>query len=223
MSVTLIAMDTVDYPEIHMQNVVATFNLGVDHLDLALLACSTDFVEYNPKKFAAATARIRFPRTTALIFASGNMVCTGAKDELRARLAGWKYVSILRSSGFDVHFNNFRIQNLVASLEMGHLLKLEELATSYGACAGYEPDLFPGLILRIESPKVVYLCFRSGRIVITGARSRNVINSSFKDVYSNILLHFIDTNNTTSNSSQYRHECSHKRRIYDASDSMAFD
>lgn len=210
-------MGDIECPEIQMQNVVATFNLGVEHIDLARLACNTEFVEYNPKKFAAATARIRSPRTTALIFASGNMVCTGAKDEMRARLAGWKYVSILRKSGFDVRFCNFRVQNLVASTNISGLLDLEQLSTAYGACAGYEPDLFPGLILRIESPKVVYLCFRSGRIVITGARSRELIHSSFRDVYTNILLNFIDRSSTTSNSSVYRHECSHRRRIQDSS------
>ena len=210
-------MEDIECPEIQMQNVVATFNLGVERIDLARLACNTEFVEYNPKKFAAATARIRSPRTTALIFASGNMVCTGAKDEMRARLAGWKYVSILRKSGFDVRFCNFRVQNLVASTNISGLLDLEQLSTAYGACAGYEPDLFPGLILRIESPKVVYLCFRSGRIVITGARSRELIHSSFRDVYTNILLNFIDRSSTTSNSSVYRHECSHRRRIQDSS------
>ena len=211
-----------EYPEIHMQNVVATFNLGLHHIDLSVLACRTEFVEYNPKKFAAATARIRYPRTTALIFASGNMVCTGAKDEMRARLAGWKYVCILRKSGFDVKFCNFRIQNLVASTNIGHLLRLEELSTAYGACAGYEPDLFPGLILRLEQPKVVYLCFRSGRIVITGARSRELIHGSFKDVYSDILMKFIDTTSSTSNSSLYRHECAHRRRIHSFPSSDSF-
>ena len=55
-------------PSIRMQNVVATFNLGVDQIDLKRLALSTLFVEYNPKKFAAATCRIVYPRTTALIF-----------------------------------------------------------------------------------------------------------------------------------------------------------
>jgi len=209
-------MAEIECPEIRMQNVVATFNLGVNHIDLARLACNTQFVEYNPKKFAAATARIRSPRTTALIFASGNMVCTGAKDEIRARLAGWKYVGILRKSGFDVRFCNFRIQNLVASTNVGGLLELEKLSVAYGACAGYEPDLFPGLILRIERPKVVYLCFRSGRIVITGARSRDLIRASFKDVYTNILLNFIDHSSTTSNSSVYRHECAQRRRIHDS-------
>ena len=201
----------ISMPEIHMQNVVATFHLGVNEIDLLKLATTTQFVEYNPKKFAAATARILYPRTTALIFASGNMVCTGAKDELRARLASHKYVRLLRMAGFNVKFCSFKIQNLVASTELRFLLKLDELSNDYGACAGYEPDLFPGLIMRIQNPKVVYLFFRSGRIVITGARSREIIQTSFNDIYNNILLNYIDNENNVSNSAVYRHECTHKR------------
>ena len=41
--------------------------------------------EYNPKRFAAVIMRIREPRTTALIFSSGKMVCTGAKSEEDSR------------------------------------------------------------------------------------------------------------------------------------------
>jgi transcription initiation factor TFIID TATA-box-binding protein len=36
----------------------------------------------------------------------------------------------------------------------------------------YEPELFPGLIYRMESPRVVFLVFVSGKIVITGAKTR---------------------------------------------------
>ena len=38
--------------------------------------------EYNPKRFAAVIMRIREPRTTALIFSSGKMVCTGKRGEV---------------------------------------------------------------------------------------------------------------------------------------------
>ena len=41
----------------------------------------------NKQRFAAAIMRIRNPKTTALIFASGKMVCTGAKTEALAREA----------------------------------------------------------------------------------------------------------------------------------------
>jgi len=190
-----------------MQNVVCTFNLGVDAISLRDLANRTPFVEYNPKKFAAATARIVQPRTTALCFASGNMVCTGAKNEALARLAARKYVHVLQECGFNVYFHDFKIQNLVASTDVGGLLKLDEMATAYGTCAGYEPDMFPGLVLRLTDPKVVYLCFRSGKVVITGARNRDMIMSSFRQVYTEIMVPFIDTRSTEANSALYRHEC----------------
>ena len=194
-------------PAVQMQNVVATFNLGTSHVDLDRLATSTTFVEYNPRKFAAATARIMRPRTTALIFASGNMVVTGAKDEALSCLAARKYVNILQSIGMDVTFRNFAIQNLVASSYVGGLLKLSEMAAAYGACCGYEPDMFPGLVLRLTSPKVVFLCFRSGKIVITGAKDRDVIDASMAKIYSEIFSNFIDTGGMSSNSADYRHEC----------------
>jgi transcription initiation factor TFIID TATA-box-binding protein len=44
--------------------------------------------------------RIRDPKTTALIFASGKMVCTGAKSEGDSRLAARKYCRIIQRLGF---------------------------------------------------------------------------------------------------------------------------
>lgn len=39
----------------------------------------------------------------------------------------------------------------------------------------YEPELFPGLIYRMENPRIVFLVFVSGKIVVTGAKARSVI------------------------------------------------
>lgn len=55
-------------------------------LDLKKIALHARNAEYNPKRFAAVIMRIREPRTTALIFSSGKMVCTGAKSEEASRL-----------------------------------------------------------------------------------------------------------------------------------------
>jgi transcription initiation factor TFIID TATA-box-binding protein len=43
--------------------------------------------------------RIREPKTTALIFASGKMVVTGAKSEDDSKLAGRKYARIIQKLG----------------------------------------------------------------------------------------------------------------------------
>jgi transcription initiation factor TFIID TATA-box-binding protein len=191
-------------PEFELQNVVATFNLGVDHLDLRSIALRKAFIEYNPQKFAAATIRIREPRTTALAFASGNMVCTGAKTEIESRLAGRKYVRILQKHGIPVSFRSFKIQNIVASAEIPHTLKLHELSEAYGPYVSYEPDLFPGLVFRTTKPKLVFLLFRSGKIVITGAKSKDEIKKTFSALYSGIITRFIDREDLSSSSSDYR-------------------
>ncbi len=194
----------VSLPKFELQNVVATFNLGVDHLDLRAIALRKPFIEYNPQKFAAATLRIREPRTTALAFASGNMVCTGAKTEIEARLAGRKYVRILQKHGIPVSFRNFKIQNIVASAEIPHCLKLMELSRAFGPYVSYEPDLFPGLVFRTTSPKLVFLLFRSGKIVITGARCREEIASTFASLFYGIVTKFIDYEDKSASSSDYR-------------------
>ncbi|CAH8350982.1 unnamed protein product [Eruca vesicaria subsp. sativa] len=48
--------------------------------------------------------RIREPKTTALIFASGRMVCTGAKTEDSSKLAARKYARIIQKLGFQAKF-----------------------------------------------------------------------------------------------------------------------
>eukprot|EP01018_Ginkgo_biloba_P015576 Gb_31321 [translate_table: standard] len=55
-------------------NIVSTVNLDCK-LDLKAIALQARNAEYNPKRFAAVIMRIREPKTTALIFASGKMVC----------------------------------------------------------------------------------------------------------------------------------------------------
>jgi transcription initiation factor TFIID TATA-box-binding protein len=77
-----------------LQNIVATVNLSA-RLDLKTIALHARNAEYNPKRFAAVIMRIREPKTTALVFASGKMVVTGAKSEDDSKLASRKYARIM--------------------------------------------------------------------------------------------------------------------------------
>jgi transcription initiation factor TFIID TATA-box-binding protein len=196
--------DQLATPSFKLQNVVATFNIGLERIDLRDLALTRPWIEYNPHKFAAATMRITNPRTTALAFASGNMVCTGAKTEALSRLASRKYVRLLQKHGVPVSFRDFKIQNIVAAANVERTIRLNELAEAYGPYVSYEPDLFPGLIFRTSSPKLVFLIFRSGKIVITGAKKRSEISSTFHRLYQNVIRHFFDVEGSTVSSSEYR-------------------
>ncbi|ODN87131.1 TATA-box-binding protein [Cryptococcus wingfieldii CBS 7118] len=174
-----------------LQNIVATVNLDC-RLDLKTIALHARNAEYNPRRFAAVVMRIRDPRTTALIFASGKMVVTGAKSEDDSRLASRKYARIIQKLGFDAKFAEFKIQNMVGSCDVKFPIRLEGLAFSHGAFSSYEPELFPGLIYRMLKPKVVILIFVSGKIVLTGAKVREEIYMAFNQIYS-VLLEFRKT------------------------------
>ncbi|KAK4793653.1 hypothetical protein SAY86_024088 [Trapa natans] len=165
-----------------LQNIVSTVNLDCK-LDLKAIALQARNAEYNPKRFAAVIMRIREPKTTALIFASGKMVCTGAKSEQQSKLAARKYARIIQKLGFPAKFKDFKIQNIVGSCDVKFPIRLEGLAYSHGAFSSYEPELFPGLIYRMKQPKIVLLIFVSGKIVLTGAKVRDETYTAFENIY----------------------------------------
>lgn len=200
-----------DIPETFIQNVVSTFSLGVTNLNLRDLSLRMPFCDYNPPRFAAMTMRLREPRTTALTFASGNMVCTGSKNIEESLYACRKYVRLLQRYNIKVCFHNFKVQNIVASATLGFPVRLVDIAKDHGAFVSYEPDLFPGLVLRILEPKMVFLIFRSGKVVITGARFMADIHNTFRGVYCEFLHNYKDTG--TSSSSEYRVNTKHQMAV----------
>lgn len=86
---------------IKIQNCVATVNLGCD-LNLQKINFRTRNSEYNPSRFHGVIMRIREPRCTALIFRSGKVVCTGARNEVDANLGTRKFARILQKLGYPV-------------------------------------------------------------------------------------------------------------------------
>ena len=164
-----------------LQNVVATVNLGCK-LDLKYIALHARNAEYNPKRFAAVIMRIKDPKTTALIFASGKMVVTGAKSEKASRIASQRYAKIINKLGFTANFTEFKIQNIVSSCDLRFCIKLEDLSLAHSNYCSYEPELFPGLIYRMVKPKIVLLIFVSGKIVLTGAKVREDIYQAFQNI-----------------------------------------
>jgi transcription initiation factor TFIID TATA-box-binding protein len=151
---------------------------------LKWIALKARNAEYNPSRFAAVIMRIRDPKTTALIFSSGKMVCTGAKSEGESRLAARKYCRIIQKLGYtNARWTDFTIQNIVGSCDVGFPVKLEQLAKDHSNFCSYEPELFPGLIYRMVEPKIVLLIFVSGKIVLTGAKIHADINRAFNNIY----------------------------------------
>jgi transcription initiation factor TFIID TATA-box-binding protein len=139
-------------------------------IDLNAVVKGYPGVEYRPEQFPGLVFRLKRPKTATLIFNSGKMVCTGAKSEKESKRAVMKVIRELKKSGIIIIGKpELKIQNIVASANLAGLIDLERSAYSLGRTM-YEPEQFPGLIYRMDSPKVVILLFASGKLVCTGAK-----------------------------------------------------
>ena len=154
---------------INIENVVASATLK-QKVDLNAVVKSYPGVEYRPEQFPGLVFRLKKPKTATLIFNSGKMVCTGAKSEKEAKRAVMKVIKELKKGGIIIISKpELKIQNIVASASLGGTIDLERAAFELGKTM-YEPEQFPGLIYRMDEPKVVILLFASGKLVCTGAK-----------------------------------------------------
>ncbi|KUO80387.1 MAG: TATA-box-binding protein, partial [Vulcanisaeta sp. OSP_8] len=139
-------------------------------LDLDKLAERLPAAEYNPEQFPGLILRLQRPKISALIFRTGKMVCTGAKSENELKRAVKELVRLLNEHGADVPLTpEIQVQNIVASGNLHAEVDIEKSALMLENSM-YEPEQFPGLIYRMDDPKVVLLIFSSGKIVCTGAK-----------------------------------------------------
>jgi len=172
--------------QIAIQNIVVTVNLGCA-VELEKIAQTARNAEYNPRRFAAVIMRIREPRTTALIFKSGKMIVTGAKNESDSKQASKIYAQIVQKVGFNVVLKDYKIQNMTATCDVGFPIRLEGVLFTHAANATYEPEIFPGLVYRMTEPKVTILVFVSGKIVVTGAKCEDTLSTAFTNIFPSLL------------------------------------
>jgi len=162
---------------INIENVVATATLH-QNVDLNAIVRIFPGVEYKPEQFPGLVYHLKKPKTTTLIFSSGKMVCTGGKSERQARKAVMKVVDELKGKGIVIRSEpEIQIQNMVASVGLGGQIDLEKVTYSLKRTM-YEPEQFPGLIYRMDDPKVVILIFSTGKLVCTGAKKEAEIHKA---------------------------------------------
>ena len=145
-------------------------------------------VEYRPEQFPGLVFRLKKPKTATLIFNSGKMVCTGAKSEKESKRAVMKVVRELKKSGIIIIGKpDLTIQNIVASANLAGLIDLERSAYTLSRTM-YEPEQFPGLIYRMDEPKVVILLFASGKLVCTGAKKEEAVYEAVTKLHENLEI-----------------------------------
>jgi transcription initiation factor TFIID TATA-box-binding protein len=158
-----------------IENVVATVTVEIqEKIDLTKIAAKYPQSEYNPERFPGLVMRVEKPRGTALIFSTGKMVVTGLRKASQADTVVEKIVKNITKVGIPIKNPQIIIQNIVASGDLHTHIDLN-LAAVVMEYAMYEPEVFPGLIYRMQDPKSVFLLFSTGKIVCTGIKTEDVV------------------------------------------------
>lgn len=164
---------------IKIQNIVVSANTHTK-FSLEMLASNLDEAEYEPESFPGLVYRVKDPKASTLVFTTGKIICSGSKSFADAKTAIKKTVETFRGLGIDVsHKVDVEIVNIVGTADLKSKLDLNKIVFELGECE-YEPEQFPGLVYRLDEPKVVFLIFNSGKIVCTGAKSEEIVARSIE-------------------------------------------
>ena len=157
------------------------------NLQLETIAAKLSNVEYNPEQFPGLVLRIKEPKISALLFTSGKVICTGAKDIDTANRAIHKIIELLKKNGVKITVTpKLKVQNMVGSGELGFDLNLNKLAMKLDN-TDFEPEQFPGLVYKIKNPfHSTFLLFSNGKIVCTGAKSEEEMNLCLEQLVKNL-------------------------------------
>ncbi len=152
-------------------NVVATASLN-QNIDFNKLVKCREII-YSSSIYSGRVAYFKTEkmRGKVSIFLSGKMISIGTKSESEAFNELAFVMNFLAANDLvkKVELNPI-VQNLVVTVDFGKNVILENLPQTCKAI--YEPEQFPGAILRIKEPfKASVLIFASGKTVIAGLKS----------------------------------------------------
>jgi len=169
--------------EISIVNVVAT--AALDHpVDLESLKESFPYeVVHDPEIYSGRTAYFKSNKMQGKvsIFSSGKMISVGTKSQEKAKQELVLVANYLERKGIAKLKSPTKIQNMVATADLGFEPKLDSIQRVEGAQIIYEPEQFPGAIISLtlsEKTKATILLFSSGKTVCVGLKNRKDIDSA---------------------------------------------
>jgi transcription initiation factor TFIID TATA-box-binding protein len=174
--------------QIFTANLVLTSTLGRP-LDLIAMSTRFRFLEYDLSKFDAAIARFTRPFVTLLIFRTGNIVVTAARNVFAAR---YVIVRLAEMMGIPDPPGPLLVENITSTLNIGKYIPLRRLAAAYyqGVCLNNQEG-FPGMIIPTGIGRTSHTLFASGEINSAGARCLAQVIESYNKMVPVYLQHTI--------------------------------
>jgi transcription initiation factor TFIID TATA-box-binding protein len=179
---------------VETSNIVASgrFDLDIDlentHKKLENEANQIDYIEHSRSSGNRLVMYFEGVDTTGFLTSSGVFFFTGADSKEEIIQAKDKMLESLSDIGLisspdppeDEYIDQFEVQNIVAIGEVDREIDLSALFIGLGVESNeYQPELFPGLVYRSDIHDSTPLIFASGKIVVTGVRTKEQAEDVF--------------------------------------------
>ena len=135
-------------------------------LDLERLAFQLEGSVYEPRKFPGIRYKpIGGDSLTFLIYQNGKLVITGGKTKSQLKNALDEFAQLVEAG-----VKEFKVHCVVGTINLGKQLRLNVLSEVFEE-AEYNPENFPGVVFRSKCIIPRFLIFKTGKVVIAGART----------------------------------------------------
>jgi transcription initiation factor TFIID TATA-box-binding protein len=163
-------------------NIVATADLKqrLSLQDISMLPHTI----FDQKIYGGRVAYLKTPEMhgKVTIFPSGKLISVGTKSAEESQQDLEDTVSCLSGAKLiETTPVEANVRNIVAVSTIKYSASLEEISEL--TCAIYEPEQFPGAILKLKDTNATYLIFQSGKIVISGTSSLSELEKAVKTIH----------------------------------------
>lgn len=171
-------------------NIVVAGSLGTGEVDVEALV-EDMIIESSSVSPGQAHISRNSDSPTLMLYRSGKYVIAGAKSENDIdSLIDWLIAELHRlnvGTDSEVIRSSKELRYMVVKYEFGQTLDLSRLMLELGMeNAEYEPEQFPGLIYRDPERQCTILIFSTGRIMVTGVRSRSEAQVAYEHLCSKL-------------------------------------
>ncbi len=151
-------------------------------VDIQKLAAdvSLPISNYNPEQ-NAAFFRFEEGGELLILYVSGKYILRGGNNFDDMYEVNDEFLKVLSGHGLPVENATIAVKNVVAVGDLEQKINLNTLAVGLGLEeTEYEPEQFPGLVFRPSESRCVLLVFSSGKVVITGGRTKEEDKVAFE-------------------------------------------
>lgn len=174
----------IDKNEVDVVNIAASGEINAE-VDIEQLAKDSELPvsNYDPQ-VSAAFFRFEKEGELVILYRTGKYILRGRNDFDKMHDVNQQFLDFLSSKGINVSDPIFEVKNVVCVGNLQQSVNLSQLVIHLGLeNTEYEPEQFPGLVYRPSYSRCVLLIFASGKVVITGGRSKEDDESAFSTLF----------------------------------------